>query len=107
MYFKDANPDIDTMVMYTDLRVPGTGEDFYRSGQQKGITFTKGQDVLRGSRRQRMQGQLQDLILNEDVAIEADLVVLATGMVANPAWTSTSRRKRSRRWKSSRFPSST
>ncbi|TNF37979.1 MAG: CoB--CoM heterodisulfide reductase iron-sulfur subunit A family protein, partial [Gammaproteobacteria bacterium] len=33
MYFKDANPDVDTVVMYTDLRTPGAGgEDFYRSG---------------------------------------------------------------------------
>ena len=32
MYFKDQNPDIDTNVIYTDLRTPGNGEDFYRSG---------------------------------------------------------------------------
>ncbi|MGE5027313.1 MAG: CoB--CoM heterodisulfide reductase iron-sulfur subunit A family protein, partial [Betaproteobacteria bacterium] len=42
MYFKDANPDIDTVVIYTDLRMPGNGEDFYRSGQTKGVIFTKG-----------------------------------------------------------------
>ena len=30
------------MVIYTDLRAPGTGEDFYRSAQEKGVTFTKG-----------------------------------------------------------------
>ncbi len=42
MYFKDQNPDIDTVVMYQDLRVPGMGEDFYRSAQQKGVIFTKG-----------------------------------------------------------------
>ena len=42
MYFKDQNPDIDTVVMYQDLRVPGMGEDFYRSAQEKGVIFTKG-----------------------------------------------------------------
>ena len=43
MYFKDQNPQIDTNIIYSDLRTPGAGgEDFYRSGQQKGITFTKG-----------------------------------------------------------------
>ena len=42
MYFKDANPDVDTIVIYTDLRTPGNGEDFYRSGQNKGVIFTKG-----------------------------------------------------------------
>ena len=33
-YFKDQNPDIDTVVMYQDLRVPGMGEDFYRSAHR-------------------------------------------------------------------------
>ncbi|PKO72706.1 MAG: heterodisulfide reductase [Betaproteobacteria bacterium HGW-Betaproteobacteria-14] len=83
MYFKDANPDIDTMVMYTDLRVPGTGEDFYRSGQQKGVTFTKGKTSSVEAAGNACKVSFKDLILNEDVAIEADLVVLATGMVAN------------------------
>ena len=83
MYFKDANPDIDTMVMYTDLRVPGTGEDFYRSGQQKGITFTKGKTASVEAAGNACKVNFKDLILNEDVSVEADLVVLATGMVAN------------------------
>ena len=87
MYFKDANPDIDTMVMYTDLRVPGTGEDFYRSGQQKGVTFTKGKtssvEAAGSDGKDACKVNFRDLILNEDVSIEADLVVLATGMVAN------------------------
>ncbi len=42
MYFKDAEPGLDTVVMFDDLRTPGTGEDFYRTGQDKGVTFTKG-----------------------------------------------------------------
>ena len=43
MYFKDQNADIDTTVLFTDLRTPGAGgENFYRSGQDKGITFRKG-----------------------------------------------------------------
>ena len=42
MYFKDANPEVDTVVMYQDLRVPGMGEDFYRSAQNKGVIFSKG-----------------------------------------------------------------
>lgn len=83
MYFKDANPDIDTMVMYTDLRVPGTGEDFYRSGQQKGVTFTKGKTSSVEAAGNVCKVSFKDLILNEDATVEADLVVLATGMVAN------------------------
>jgi len=82
MYFKDQNPDIDTVVMYTDLRTPGNGEDFYRSAQKKGVIFTKGvaSEVVAGG---ELQVKFNDKILNEDAIAKADLVVLATGMVAN------------------------
>lgn len=83
VYFKDQNPNCDATVIFTDLRTPGAaGEDFYRHGQQKQVTFTKGQvaEVVAGS---TLQVKFKDLILNEDTAMECDLVVLATGMVAN------------------------
>ncbi len=84
MYFKDRNPEIDTVVLFSDLRTPGAGgEDFYRNGQRKGVTFAK------GSVRAVVQGeagpvvQFQDEILNDSVSMPVDLVVLATGQVAN------------------------
>jgi quinone-modifying oxidoreductase subunit QmoB len=83
MYFKDANPQVDTVVMFTDLRVPGMGEDFYRSAQEKGVTFTKGQASKVESTATGCQVQFRDLILDEDSRIDADLVVLATGQVPN------------------------
>ncbi len=84
MYFKDANPDIDTNVIYTDLRTPGAGgEDFYRSGQRKGVTFTKGVVSEVVAEGDRLAVKFKDLILDEDTVEIADLVVLATGMVPN------------------------
>jgi quinone-modifying oxidoreductase subunit QmoB len=83
MYFKDQNPDVDTVVMYTDLRTPGNGEDFYRSAQKKGVIFTKGvasEVVAAGA---GLEVKFSDKILNEDAIAKADLVVLATGQVAN------------------------
>jgi quinone-modifying oxidoreductase subunit QmoB len=82
MYFKDSNPDVDTVVMYQDLRVPGMGEDFYRSAQTKGVIFTKGKvnKVTGGS---ACKVEFKDLILDEDTSVDADLVVLATGQVPN------------------------
>ncbi|MBU0752012.1 MAG: hydrogenase iron-sulfur subunit [Gammaproteobacteria bacterium] len=82
MYFKDANPDVDTVVMYTDLRVPGMGEDFYRSAQQKGVIFTKGK-ASKVSGGDACKVEFKDLILDEETSTDADLVVLATGQVAN------------------------
>jgi quinone-modifying oxidoreductase subunit QmoB len=84
MYFKDANPAIDTVVLYTDLRVPGNGEDFYRSGQSKGVIFTKGKVAAVEPQGNACTVRFRDLILDEDATIEnADLVVLATGQVPN------------------------
>jgi quinone-modifying oxidoreductase subunit QmoB len=83
MYFKAQNPDCDTTVLFSDLRTPGApGEDFYRAAQQKQVTFSKGQvsEVVPGA---SLKVKFKDLILNEDAEMECDLVVLATGMVAN------------------------
>ncbi|MFN3885176.1 MAG: CoB--CoM heterodisulfide reductase iron-sulfur subunit A family protein, partial [Rhodocyclaceae bacterium] len=93
MYFKDQNPDIDTVVMYQDLRVPGMGEDFYRSAQKKGVIFTKAKvnGVTGGD---NCTVSFKDLILDEETTTDADLVVLATGQVPNAGvnldeWTAT------------------
>ena len=84
MYFKDANPAVDTAVIYTDLRVPGNGEDFYRSAQSKGVNFTKGKVTGVEPGGNHCKVSFRDLILDEDTAIsDVDLVVLATGQVPN------------------------
>jgi quinone-modifying oxidoreductase subunit QmoB len=81
IYFKDANPAVDTVVLYTDLRVPGMGEDFYRSAQRKGVTFTKAAVSAVEATGDGCAVHFRDLILDEDASLAADLVVLATGQV--------------------------
>lgn len=88
MYFKDnalssgADPlDIQTTILFSDLRTPGAGgEDFYRSGQDKGVTFRK---ATVSAVDKSAKVSLNDLILDEEDTIDADLVVLATGMIPN------------------------
>ena len=82
-YFKDSNPDVDAVVLFTDLRTPGNGEDFYRSAQNRGVIFSKGvvSEVVPNGNACTVK--FKDLILNEDTAAEADLVVLATDAVPN------------------------
>jgi quinone-modifying oxidoreductase subunit QmoB len=84
MYFKEQNPGCDTTVLFSDLRTPGApGEAFYRSGQKKQVTFSKGQVSEVAAAGGGLQVRFKDLILNEDTSMDCDLVVLATGMVAN------------------------
>ncbi len=81
MYFKDANPEVNTVVVYDDLRVPGMGEDFYRSAQHKGVIFAKGNASKVETAGNGCRVNYRDLILDADSILEADLVVLATGQV--------------------------
>ncbi|NDP46903.1 MAG: hydrogenase iron-sulfur subunit [Sulfuriferula multivorans] len=85
MYFKDANPDVDTTIIYSDLRTPGNGEDFYRSAQEKGVIFTKGNVAEVVPTGNTSTVKFNDLILGDADAsiVDADLVVLATGQVPN------------------------
>ncbi|MCP5405925.1 MAG: hydrogenase iron-sulfur subunit [Chromatiaceae bacterium] len=83
MYFKELNGECDTTILFNNLRTPGAaGEDFYRSGQEKMITFSKGlvNEVVPGT---KLQVKFKDLILNDDATMECDLVVLDVGMMPN------------------------
>ena len=84
MYFKDSNPDIETTVLFDDIRTPGAGgENFYRSAQDKFVTFRKGKVSTVDVKGNDLQVNFKDLILDEDAHMGADLVVLATGMLPN------------------------
>lgn len=84
MYFKDSNPEIETTVLFDDIRTPGAGgENFYRSAQDKFVTFRKGKVSTVDVNGNDLKVNFKDLILDEDAHIDADLVVLATGMVPN------------------------
>ncbi len=83
MYFKELNGDCDTTILFNNLRTPGAaGEDFYRAGQEKMITFSKGDvsEVVPGS---TLQVKFKDLILNDEASMQCDLVVLDVGMMPN------------------------
>ncbi|RLA04869.1 MAG: heterodisulfide reductase [Gammaproteobacteria bacterium] len=83
--FKQQNPDIDTKVIYTHLRVSTGvgGEDFYRSGQDQGVVFLKGTVSNVDASGDKLTVSYKDIILEEDLSFESDLVILATGMVPN------------------------
>ena len=85
MYLKAWDPGVGTTLLYTDLRTPGSGgEDFYRSGQSRGITFTKGvAEEVRVDAAGGLRVRYRDSLLGETIELAADLVVLATGLLPN------------------------
>jgi quinone-modifying oxidoreductase subunit QmoB len=80
---RQLDPAAEVYVLYKDIRTAGQYEDFYRRAQEDpAIFFTKaevdGVDVADG---QPLRVRASQTPLGEHIALEADLVVLATGMV--------------------------
>jgi quinone-modifying oxidoreductase subunit QmoB len=83
LWARQLDPQTQAYVLYKDIRAPGQYEDFYRRTQEDpGIFFTKGEVV---SVKETGDGNLlvdvEDTLIDKHIQIEADLVVLATGMV--------------------------
>jgi quinone-modifying oxidoreductase subunit QmoB len=77
------NPDAIAMVLYRDLRTPGRLEAFYKEAQNdSGVMLTKG-DVkgVTDAGNGNLYVDMENSLLGEKVKVEADLVVLAIGIV--------------------------
>ncbi|MFA6845983.1 MAG: CoB--CoM heterodisulfide reductase iron-sulfur subunit A family protein, partial [Sphaerochaetaceae bacterium] len=80
---REKYPDTEVYVFYIDVRTPGKGfDEFYRRAvEQYGVHYIKG---MVGKVVPRSDGKLEvqasDLIMGEQLHIDADLVVLAAAM---------------------------
>jgi quinone-modifying oxidoreductase subunit QmoB len=82
---RTAFPDIEAMVVYKDLRTPGQMEHFYLGVQEDtGVMMTRG-EVEKVEVNGKLSIHLGESLLGPGAQIDADLVVLATGMVPNSA----------------------
>ena len=83
MLTREKYPDTDVYVFYIDVRTPGKNfDEFYRRAvEEYGVHYIKG---MVGKVAPRADGKLMvqasDLISNEQLHIEADLVVLAAAI---------------------------
>jgi quinone-modifying oxidoreductase subunit QmoB len=84
-YVRENNPDAMAYILYKDMRTPGQYELFYKKMQDDpGVMLTKGEVVeVREAAGDNLEIVLKDSFLGESVVIEADMLVLATGMVPN------------------------
>jgi quinone-modifying oxidoreductase subunit QmoB len=82
---REKNPDAIAYILYKDMRTPGQYELFYKSMQNDpGVMLTKGEVVgVSEASGGNLYIDLKDTFLGENIRIEADMVVLATGMVPN------------------------
>jgi quinone-modifying oxidoreductase subunit QmoB len=79
-------PQVECAVLYRDLRAPGQLEHFYRAVQEEsGVMLARGTVEGVAPAGGGLKVKLKDSLLGDHVEIDADLVVLATGMVPNSA----------------------
>ncbi len=79
---RERLPNSRVTVFYTDMRAYGKGsEEFYDSVRQKGVVYRRGNpsEIIR--RGDLVVVRAEDTLTGELVEVEADLVVLAVGMV--------------------------
>jgi quinone-modifying oxidoreductase subunit QmoB len=83
--FHEDHPEVETVTVYRDMRTAGQLERFYQAVQtQPGSLFTRG-EVSAVEGNGSLKVHLSESLLGDDVSLEADLVVLAVGMVPNSA----------------------
>ena len=83
---QQAWPEVECAVLYKDLRAPGQAEHFYRAVQEQStVMLARGTVEGVSASGGKLAVTLTDSLLGERVRIDADLVVLAVGMVPNSA----------------------
>ncbi|MFZ0050395.1 MAG: FAD-dependent oxidoreductase [Desulfobaccales bacterium] len=83
LYVRQQNPNALAYILYKDIRTPGQTELFYKEAQSDpGVMLTKAEiDGIALGGDGRLHITASDTLLGEKVLLEADLVVLATGLV--------------------------
>lgn len=82
MLIREKYPDTEVHVFYIDVRTPGKNfDEFYRRAvEQYGVNYIKGMVGKVSEQGNKLIVQGSDLINNDQLLIEADLVVLATAI---------------------------
>ncbi|GAB4538356.1 MAG: FAD-dependent oxidoreductase [Thermodesulfovibrionia bacterium] len=83
-YVREKDPDAMAYIIYKDMRTVGQYELFYKKMQDDpGVMLTKGEVTSVGEDGGNLYIDVKDTLLGGDIRLEADLVVLAVGMVPN------------------------
>ncbi|MFQ6057525.1 MAG: 4Fe-4S binding protein [Anaerolineae bacterium] len=79
---REKIPDARITVFYMDVRAFGKGfEEFYDRVREEGVLYRRGNASEVYKKGDRLVVRAEDTLLGETIEVEADLVVLATGLV--------------------------
>ena len=82
---KKQNPETQIYVLYRDIRTYGLLEDYYTDARKAGVIFIRFDSETPPVVRRSDEGifvRVKDHILRKDIEIEADLLALSAGVVA-------------------------
>lgn len=86
-YVREMLPDALAYLIYEHMMIPGINELFYKHAQDDpGIMLSKGEvSSVYTDQSEQLLVQVENTLLGEDIEIEADLVVVPTGLVPTTA----------------------
>ncbi len=87
LHLKKQSPDSEVTILYRDIRTYGLKEDFYKEAREAGIHFVRYQPEKAPEVSPAGEGvkiRVFDLVLNDEIELEADILALSVGTVANP-----------------------
>ncbi|HAS88637.1 MAG TPA: heterodisulfide reductase subunit A [Desulfovibrio sp.] len=85
-YVREKNDDAVAYIIYDHMMVPGVNERYYRAAQDNpGVMLTKGTVTSIKEEGAGMVVCASNTLLGENIEIEAELVVVPTGMVPTTA----------------------
>ncbi|MBM3313117.1 CoB--CoM heterodisulfide reductase iron-sulfur subunit A family protein [candidate division WOR-3 bacterium] len=88
---KRKHPNTEVYVLYRDLRTYGLDEQYYTQAREAGVIFERYEleakprvePVRPGDKTSRLRIRLVDRLLDRELVLDADLVVLASAIVAS------------------------
>ena len=81
---KQEYPDMDVIMFYIDIRTTDKGnEEYYRKIRESGLRMIRGKvgEIIEDKKSNKLKVRAYSSLTDEIVKIEADLVVLSTGMI--------------------------
>jgi len=85
---KTINPDMDVTILFRDMRTYGFNEDYYREASSRDVRFIRWTpddpprvEAAKADGRSVLQVVVTDPILDQQLAIDADLLALAAAVV--------------------------
>ncbi len=86
LHLKELNPKVRVYVLCRDVRVYGLNERWYRKAREKGVVFVRYDEASKPTatnKNGRLVVETKDSILARSLALDADLLVLSTGIEPN------------------------